>query len=59
MQCALGGDTRQSAGMGVNLSQRVAMFEDCLSIMQQLWAGERVDHDRFWRLEGARISSLT
>ena len=58
MQCGLGGSTDQSAGMGVDMSQRVAMFEDSLSIMRKLWAGERVSHDRFWSIENARIAPL-
>ena len=35
------------------MSQRVAMFEDSLTIMRQLWAGETVNHDRFWGLNNA------
>ncbi len=58
MQCGLGGSAHQSAGMGVDLSQRVAMFEDSLSIMRRLWAGETVSHDRFWPIENARIAPL-
>lgn len=58
MQCGLGGLPHQSAGMGVDMSQRVAMFEDSLSIMRRLWAGETVSHQRFWSLENARIGPL-
>ena len=58
MQCGLGGLPHQSAGMGVDMSQRVAMFEDSLSIMRRLWAGETVSHDRFWSIENARIAPL-
>jgi alkanesulfonate monooxygenase SsuD/methylene tetrahydromethanopterin reductase-like flavin-dependent oxidoreductase (luciferase family) len=58
MQCGLGGLPEQSAGMGVDMSQRVAMFEDSLTIMRQLWAGETVNHDRFWGLKNARIAPL-
>lgn len=58
MQCGLGGLPDQSAGMGVDMSQRVAMFEDSLAIMRQLWAGETVSHDRFWHLENAHIAPL-
>ncbi len=58
LQCALGGDARQSAGMGVELKQRVPMFEDALAIMQALWRGETVTHQRFWNIEGARINPL-
>ena len=58
MQCGLGGLPDQSAGMGIDMSQRVAMFEDSLAIMRQLWAGETVSHDRFWHLENAHIAPL-
>ena len=58
MQCGLGGLPEQSAGMGVDMSQRVAMFEDSLTIMRQLWAGETVNHEGFWDLENARIAPL-
>ena len=58
MQCGLGGLPDQSAGMGIDMSQRVAMFEDSLAIMRQLWAGETVSHDRFWQLENAHIAPL-
>ena len=37
LQCALGGDRRQSAGMGFDNRLRVPMFEDALAIMQALW----------------------
>lgn len=58
LQCALGGDDRQSAGLGVTHKLRVPMFEDALAIMQALWRGERVTHQRFWNIENARISPL-
>lgn len=58
LQCALGGDPRQFAAMGVKISDRVAMFEDALDIMQRLWAGETVSHDRFWQIKEARISPV-
>lgn len=58
MQCALGGDRRQSAGMGIDFSRRVGMFEDALAIMQALWRGETVTHERYWQIREARISPL-
>ncbi len=58
MQCGLGGLSDQSAGMGVDMSKRAAMFEDSLSIMRRLWAGETVNHDRFWQLRNAHIGPL-
>ena len=58
MQCGLGGESHQSAGMGIDMRQRAAMFEDSLSIMQRLWAGETVTHERFWNIQEARIAPL-
>ena len=58
MQCALGGDPRQFAAMGSDISRRVGMFEASLDIMQRLWAGERVSDHRYWPIEGARISPV-
>ena len=58
LQCGLGGDRRQSAGMGVDMRLRVAMFELALSALRALWRGETVDLDRFWPVSGARISPL-
>ncbi len=58
LQCALGGDAKQSAGMGVELKQRVPMFEDSLTIMQALWRGESVTHKRFWNIQNARINPV-
>jgi alkanesulfonate monooxygenase SsuD/methylene tetrahydromethanopterin reductase-like flavin-dependent oxidoreductase (luciferase family) len=56
LQCALGGDRRQSLGMGVRLEERVQRFEASLSILRRLWAGESVSESAPWRFEGARIS---
>ncbi len=58
MQCALGGDARQSEALGTDLRQRVPMFEDALAIMQALWRGETVSHERFWNIQQARINPL-
>ena len=58
LQCALGGDARQSAGMGVDLRQRVAMFESSLAVVRRLWAGETVTYDAPWNITEARISPL-
>lgn len=58
LQCALGGDRKQSAGMGIDLKKRVPMFEDSLNIMQALWRGETVTHERFWPIENARINPV-
>jgi len=58
MQCALGGDARQSAGMGVDLKARRTMFEQSLATIRALWRGETVSLDGHWRLEEARISPV-
>jgi len=58
MQCGLGGDKRQSAGMGVSSSRRAAMFEASLAAVRALWRGEEVTLERFWPIERARISPL-
>ncbi len=58
LQCALGGSRKQSAAMGINPKDRVPMFEDALSIMKALWAGETVSHDRFWPITNAKISPI-
>jgi alkanesulfonate monooxygenase SsuD/methylene tetrahydromethanopterin reductase-like flavin-dependent oxidoreductase (luciferase family) len=58
LQCALGGDPRQSAGMGTSLNARVPMFEASLAIMQRLWRGETVTAGAPWPMTNARISPL-
>ena len=58
MQCGLGWEPHQSAGMGVDIKQRAAMFEASLEIMQRLWAGETVSENRFWNIQDAHIAPL-
>lgn len=58
LQCALGGDRRQSEGMGVVLSRRAAMFELALDTLRALWRGETVTLERHWPVSRARISPL-
>ncbi len=58
MQCALGGEPAQSAALGTDIKQRVPMFEDALAIMQALWRGETVTHERFWNIREARINPV-
>lgn len=58
LQCGLGGDRRQSEGMGVDLRQRVAMFETSLAALRALWRGEEVTLERFWPVSRARIAPL-
>ena len=58
LQCALGGDPRQSAGMGAPFGSRVSMFEQSLTALRALWSGEKVDLEGHWPVRGARISPL-
>ncbi|MCB1684682.1 MAG: LLM class flavin-dependent oxidoreductase, partial [Pseudomonadales bacterium] len=58
LQCGLGGDPRQSAGMGTRLADRVSAFEAGLDTLRRLWAGERVSMSAPWNFEAARISPL-
>ncbi len=58
MQCGLGGDSRQAAGMGTSLKDRVNRFETSLNTMRALWAGETVSADTPWAFRNARISPL-
>lgn len=59
LQCAIGPDDNQFAAMGVPVRQRPSRFEQSLSILRRLWAGETVttagENDRFG-LREARIS---
>lgn len=56
MQCALGYGDREFAAFGINPTHRPSRFEECLSIMRRLWAGETVSHDGRWQIENAHIS---
>jgi alkanesulfonate monooxygenase SsuD/methylene tetrahydromethanopterin reductase-like flavin-dependent oxidoreductase (luciferase family) len=58
LQCGLGGDRRQSAGMGIDLGRRVGMFETSLGALRALWNGEEITLDRYWPVQRARISPL-
>lgn len=58
LQCGLGGDRRQSEGMGVALAHRAAMFETSLAALRALWRGEEVTLDRYWPVSRARIAPL-
>jgi alkanesulfonate monooxygenase SsuD/methylene tetrahydromethanopterin reductase-like flavin-dependent oxidoreductase (luciferase family) len=58
MQCGIGGDERQSSGMGVDIRLRASMFEESLAIVRALWRGETVTVDGHWRLHKSRIAPL-
>lgn len=57
MQCGLG-DHAQGRALGIDMRQRVPMFEASLDVLQRLWRGERVTETRFWGLQEARIAPL-
>ena len=56
LQCGLGHGVREFAAFGINPKQRVSRFEESLSIMRRLWAGETVSHDGRWQIDSARIA---
>ena len=56
MQCGLGHGEREFAAFGINPKHRPSRFEECLSIMRRLWAGETVTHQGRWHVHEARIS---
>lgn len=58
LQCGLGGDRRQSAGMGVDQRHRVPMFELALETLRALWRGEEVTLSKHWSAQRARIAPL-
>jgi alkanesulfonate monooxygenase SsuD/methylene tetrahydromethanopterin reductase-like flavin-dependent oxidoreductase (luciferase family) len=58
MQCALGADERQFAAMGVDMRYRPSMFEESLSIVRALLAGERVSGTRRFAVKDARVSPV-
>lgn len=58
VQCGLGADPRQAAGMSTNLQTRAGMFETSLSLLRKLWAGEVVSNEDHWHIKDGRISPL-
>ena len=56
LQCGIGRGVEQFKAMGVDIRFRPSMFESSLAILRALWAGETVDEDRFFGIEGASIS---
>lgn len=55
LQCAIGGDAQQFAGLGVSLRDRPARFEAALSIIRRLFAGEEVTAGQPYPMQAARI----
>ena len=58
LQCSLGGEKKQSEGMGVDFSKRVGMFEESLRLIKALLAGERVSSEDYWAISDAKISPV-
>jgi alkanesulfonate monooxygenase SsuD/methylene tetrahydromethanopterin reductase-like flavin-dependent oxidoreductase (luciferase family) len=56
MQCGLGYGEREFAAFGINPKHRPSRFEESLSIMRRLWAGETVSYQGRWQIQEARIS---
>ncbi len=55
LQCGLG-DHRSGGAMGIDMSKRVAMFEESLRIIRRLWKGEKVSASNHWKLDAVRIA---
>lgn len=58
MQCAIGRGGREFAGIGANIRHRPSLFEEGLSIVRRLLAGETVSSDGRYQIEGAYIAPL-
>jgi alkanesulfonate monooxygenase SsuD/methylene tetrahydromethanopterin reductase-like flavin-dependent oxidoreductase (luciferase family) len=56
LQCAIGPADFQFPAMGVDPKQRPSRFEESLTTLRRLWAGEVVSSDGRWRFEKARVS---
>jgi alkanesulfonate monooxygenase SsuD/methylene tetrahydromethanopterin reductase-like flavin-dependent oxidoreductase (luciferase family) len=58
VQCALGAGRDQFGGLGINMKQRPSLFEEGLDIIRRLLAGETVDSDHRYNIQGARIAPV-
>lgn len=56
LQCGLGYGDREFAAFGINPKYRPSRFEESLTIMRRLWAGETVSHQGRWTIANARIA---
>lgn len=56
VQCGLGDGDREFAAFGINPHHRPSRFEECLTIMRRLWAGETVSHQGRWQIVDAHIA---
>ena len=58
LQVGLGDGARQFGSFGVSIKQRPSRFEESLAVIRALFAGETVDHDGRYKIEGARIAPV-
>jgi alkanesulfonate monooxygenase SsuD/methylene tetrahydromethanopterin reductase-like flavin-dependent oxidoreductase (luciferase family) len=55
-QCGLGEDDAQFRAMGASIKSRVAAFEESLSALRRLWAGETVTSSGIFSFDSARVA---
>jgi len=55
-QCGLGEDDAQFRAMGTSIKSRVAAFEESLSALRRLWAGETVTASGIFSFDSARVA---
>jgi len=55
-QCGLGEDDAQFRAMGASIKSRVAAFEESLSALRRLWAGETVTASGIFSFDSARVT---
>ena len=55
-QCGLGEDDAQFRAMGTSIKSRVAAFEESLSTLRRLWAGETVTASGIFSFDSARVA---
>lgn len=58
LQCAIGAGDEQFAALGTSTRERASRFEESLSIVRRLLAGEEVDATNPWTINGVRIAPL-
>lgn len=54
----LGWNEPEFEALGIPRSERARRFEEALSIVRRLWAGEAVSHDGTWTFSDARVDPL-
>lgn len=58
LQCAIGAGDEQFGALGTSTRDRASRFEESLSIVRRLLAGEEVNATDPWTISGARIAPL-